>query len=93
MGIFLIILIVVGIYLLCYYLGLKCPVCGKPGAMCEINKNEIGRKAKWLSIKHDKGTKNVPGYEITYEVTSRCKYCGYTKVFTRTETIEDRSFR
>ena len=72
-----IILIVIAIiaFLLIHFVFSKCPKCKKSGTMVEVGRKELKRDE---IVDLDNIGKNK-GYKVTYEVTTKCKNCGYTQ--------------
>lgn len=73
----IIILIVVAIiaFLLIHFVFSKCPKCKKSGSMAEVSRKELKRD----EIYDDNNIGKIKGYRVTYEVTTKCKNCGYTQ--------------
>ncbi len=73
----------------------RCPNCKKFGAMEQIDKAIVATeeisKIEELKIRDKQGNEigtqeqRIYGTKITYEITRRCKFCGYTEKYNTTE--------
>lgn len=83
----IIILIVVAIiaFLLIHFVFSKCPKCKKSGGMVQVDKKEIKRDE---IVDLEGNYPKIVGYKVTYEITERCKYCGYTQIHKSVKKIK-----